>query len=56
MPPELSSKLHMQEHGINPNVIIETPYEKAEDKVLPMAEIKRRNTLVVLQSCSPVVP
>ncbi len=53
MPQELASGLHLEEHGINPMVTIETPYERAEDKVLPMDEIRRLRSQIAWSSAMP---
>jgi hypothetical protein len=41
MPAELESGLHMEEHKIDPMVRIESPYDRAPDKVLSADEIRR---------------
>jgi hypothetical protein len=41
MPTELSEKLHIEEHKIEPVVTIESPYENASDKVISIEEIRR---------------
>jgi hypothetical protein len=53
MPQELASGLHMEEHRIDPMVTIETPYEKAEDKVLPLDEIHRLRSLIAWSRTMP---
>jgi hypothetical protein len=53
MPVELSSKLHMEEHKIDPRVIIETPYDRAEDKILPMDEIQRIRSQIAWSKAMP---
>ena len=55
MPQELASGLHMEEHRINPMVVIETPYERAEDKVLPLEEIRRLRSQIAWSSAMPAL-
>jgi len=46
MPEELVEGLHMQQHGISPVITIESPYAKAEKKIISMEEIgKIRSSL-----------
>ena len=40
MPAELAAGMHMEEHKINPIVRIESPYERAENKLLSTEDIR----------------
>jgi hypothetical protein len=53
MPQELASGLHMEEHRIDPMVTIETPYATAEDKVLPLDEIRRLRSQIAWSHAMP---
>lgn len=56
MPAELASGLHMEEHKIDPMVTIETPYEKATDKILALEEIHRlRQAIAWGSSMTPFI-
>lgn len=55
MPAELASGLHMEEHKIDPMVNIETPYEKAPDKILPPDEIARLRRAVAWGTLAPFI-
>ncbi len=47
MPTELSEKLHIEVHKIEPMVKIESPYENAADKVISIEEIRRIRSQIV---------
>jgi hypothetical protein len=53
MPAELAAGLHMEEHKIDPNVRIESPYDSATEKILPPEEIRRLRTSVAWSSAMP---
>ena len=53
MPAELAAGLHMEEHKIDPTVRIETPYDKASDKILPPEEIRSLRTSIAWSSTMP---
>ena len=55
MPQELASGLHMEEHRIDPMVTIETPYERAEDKILPLDEIHRLRSQIAWSRTMPAL-
>src|SRR5436305_7350387 len=55
MPQELASGLHMEEHRINPMVTIETPYERAQDRVLPLEEIRRLRSHIAWSRAMPAL-
>ena len=47
MPSALAAGLHMEEHGIDPMVTIETPYELAGNKILTAGEIRSLRRQIV---------
>lgn len=53
IPPELAAGLHMEEHKIKPTVRIESPYDRATDKILPMEEIRRLRTSIAWSGTMP---
>ena len=53
MPAELAAGLHTEEHKIDPTVRIETPYDKASDKILPPEEIRSLRTSIAWSSTMP---
>lgn len=53
MPQELASGLHIEEHRIDPTVTIETPYERAEEKILPLDEIHRLRSQIAWSRTMP---
>lgn len=53
MPTELSEKLHIEEHKIEPEVKIESPYENAADKVVSIEEIRRIRSQIVWGGLMP---
>lgn len=53
MPAELASRLHMEEHGIDRTVTIESPYDSATDKMLTIAEIRRLRSAIAWSSAMP---
>jgi hypothetical protein len=53
MPPTLATNLHMKEHGIDPVVRIESPYERAEDKMLSPDEIRHLRRQIVWNNLVP---
>jgi hypothetical protein len=55
MPASLSNALHMTEHGIDPVVMIETPYATAEEKILSMSEIRGIRSRLTWHTTMPVV-
>lgn len=55
MPDELAAGLHMKEHGIDPNVTIESPYAKAEDKIIPMEEIGKIRSSLAWSVTTPIL-
>jgi hypothetical protein len=55
MPQELASGLHMEEHRISPTVTIETPYERAENKLVPLDEIGRLRSQIAWSSAMPAL-
>jgi|SRR6185436_19874762 hypothetical protein len=55
MPALLSNTLHMAEHGIDPVVMIETPYVTAEEKILSMSEIRGIRSRLTWHTTMPVI-
>jgi hypothetical protein len=53
MPSELANGLHMEEHKINPMVTVESSYEKSEDKILSLDEIRHVRSQIVWASGIP---
>lgn len=41
LPPELASRLHMEEHGIARTCTIESPYDTAPEKILTVDEVRQ---------------
>ena len=55
MPSDLGSKPHMAGHDIDPVVTIETPYDKAEIKVLSLSELKEVRDALAWHPSNPVL-
>ncbi len=55
MPEELTAGLHMQEHGISSIVRIDSPYEKAEDKILSPGEISKIRSKLAWSKSTPIL-
>jgi hypothetical protein len=55
MPKELAAGLHMEEHKISPVVTVETPYSRAEHKMLSMDEVRRLRTQLAWNGTMPAL-
>ena len=55
MPDELAAGLHMKEHGIDPIVTIESPYAKAEDKIISTEEIGKIRSSLAWSVRTPIL-
>jgi hypothetical protein len=53
MPQELASQLHLVEHKIDPMVAIDTPYDRAENKLLTLQEIRLLRSHVAWSRAMP---
>jgi hypothetical protein len=53
IPQELAAGLHMQEHGIDQMVTIETPYDQAKEKKLSIEEIQRLRSQIAWSGSMP---
>jgi hypothetical protein len=55
MPASLSNTLHMVEHKIESDVTIASPYETAQEKILPLSEIRKIRRHLSWNAMLPVV-
>src|SRR5262245_45876885 len=53
MPAELATGLHMEEHRISPTVRIESPYDRASEKILSPAEIRHLRKVIAWNNAMP---
>ncbi len=55
MPAELAAGLHMKEHGISETVRIDSPYDRAENKMLSLQEIGQIRSKLAWSKSAPIL-